>query len=85
MIADVVGFTAGFLTSVNMIPQIVKSIKTKEVEDISLWMFLIYDVGLLLWTIYGFMISSLPIIFMDGFAFLSSMFMTYVKVRYHQK
>jgi MtN3 and saliva related transmembrane protein len=85
MIEDIVGFAAGVLTSINIIPQIIHSIKTKEVEDISLWMFLIYDVGLILWVTYGLMIGSYPIIVMDGIACLSSLLMTYLKLRYHPK
>jgi MtN3 and saliva related transmembrane protein len=85
MLADIVGFTAGILTSINILPQLIQSIKTKKVEDISLWMYIIYDVGLFLWVSYGFMISSLPIILMDGLAFLSSVLMTYIKIKYHKK
>jgi MtN3 and saliva related transmembrane protein len=85
MIEDIVGFAAGVLTSINIIPQIIRSIKTKEVEDISLWMFLIYDIGLILWVSYGFMIKSHPIMIMDGIACLSSIFMTYLKIKYNPK
>lgn len=85
MITNIVGFAAGILTSINLLPQIIQSIKTKKVDDISLWMFLIYDIGLLLWVIYGIIIQSFPIIIMDGFAFLTSMFMTYIKIKYNMK
>ena len=85
MIADLVGFIAGILTSINIIPQIIHSIKTKKVEDVSLWMFIIYDIGLLLWVTYGIMIFSYPIMIMDGIACLSSLLMTYIKIRYNRK
>jgi MtN3 and saliva related transmembrane protein len=80
--ADIIGFTAGVFTSINIIPQIILTIKTKKVEDISIWMFLIYDLGLFLWVSYGFIIQSYPVMIMDGLAFLTSMFMTYMKIRY---
>ena len=79
---DVIGFSAGVLTSINIIPQIIHTIRTKKVEDISIWMLLIYDVGLFLWVAYGFIINSYPVIIMDGIAFLTSIFMTYMKLRY---
>ena len=79
---DIIGFSAGVFTSINIIPQIIQSIKTKQVEDISLWMFLIYDLGLFLWVTYGFMINSFPVMIMDGLALLTSIFMTYMKIRY---
>ena len=80
--ADIIGFSAGIFTSINIIPQIIHTLKTKQVEDISIWMFLIYDIGLFLWVTYGLIIHSFPVIIMDGLAFLTSMFMTYMKVRY---
>jgi len=85
MIEDIIGFVAGILTSINMIPQIIKSIKTKKVEDVSLWMYIIYDIGLALWVTYGVMILSYPIMVMDGIAFLCSLLVTYLKIRYNSK
>lgn len=82
--ADVIGFAAGILTSINIIPQIVQSLKTKKVEDLSLTMFVVYDIGLALWVTYGVLIGSWPVIIMDGFACLSSLLMTYLKVRYNK-
>ena len=81
-LADIIGFSAGVFTSINIIPQIIQTIKTKKVEDISIWMFLIYDLGLFLWVSYGIMIHSFPVMIMDGIAFLTSMFMTYMKIKY---
>lgn len=81
---EIVGFAAGTLTSINLIPQIIKSVKTKQTEDISLVMYLIYDLGLFLWVVYGFLLKSYAIIFMDGTALLSSLIMTYIKLKYRK-
>ncbi len=83
MTPDLIGFAAGILTSITIIPQIVHSVKTKKVEDISLPMYLIYDCGLFLWVVYGITINSYPVMIMDGFAFLTSLLMTYIKLRYN--
>lgn len=80
---EFIGFAAGFLTSVNLFPQIVRSVKTKSVGDVSLWMLLIYDAGLGLWVLYGLLIQRLPIVVMDGTAFLASLIMTYIKLRFN--
>lgn len=47
------GFFAGILTSGAMIPQLIKMIKTKSVEDISWIMIGMSLTGNTLWTIYG--------------------------------
>lgn len=82
---DFIGFTAGIFTSINIIPQLIQSIKTKKVEDISLMTYIIYDLGLFLWVTYGFLIYSWPVIIMDGFACVSSLVMTYIKIKYDNR
>ncbi|SMO92669.1 MtN3 and saliva related transmembrane protein [Chryseobacterium rhizoplanae] len=70
MDVNVLGIIAGFLTSVSMIPQLVKVIKEKNVEDISLVMLLVLISGLSLWVWYGIKKDELPIILSNGFAVL---------------
>jgi len=79
---ELIGFTAGILTSLNLIPQIVHSVQTRRVADVSLWMLVIYDVGLGLWVLYGILIQRFAIISMDGTALVASLIMTYIKLRY---
>ena len=37
----------------DMVPQIIKGIKTKKTDDLSIWLILALIVGLTLWIIYG--------------------------------
>ncbi len=85
MIEDIIGFAAGFLIAIGMIPQLIKSYKTKSVEDISFLMLIIILLGTFLWTIYGILIKSLPIIAMDGFGFLISLILILIKIKYEKK
>jgi len=85
IIVDIVGFTAGFLMAVTMVPQIVKSLRTKSVEDISMLMLIIYAVSSLLWTAYGILIKSMPVAIADGFAFCVVSTQIFVKVKYSKK
>jgi MtN3 and saliva related transmembrane protein len=57
-----IGLAAGVCTAVSLLPQLVKLIKTKKAEDISLFYLLILFVGLGLWIWYGFLKHDLPII-----------------------
>lgn len=67
---DILGIVAGVLTSISMIPQLIKVIREKNVEDISLVMLLILISGLSLWVWYGFKKEELPIILSNAFAVL---------------
>ena len=85
IIVNTIGFTAGFLMAITMVPQIIKSLKTKKVEDISLLMLIIYVISAFLWMIYGILIKSLPVAITDGFAFCVSSTQLFIKVKYTRK
>ena len=46
-------FVAGALTSTGYIPQIVKGIRTRKLDDVSLLMPAVLGLGMFLWLIYG--------------------------------
>ena len=61
-INELIGMTAGTLTTVSFVPQVLKTWKSRSAKDISLGMFLMFSLGVTLWLIYGFGISSMPVI-----------------------
>lgn len=67
---NILGIVVGMLTSISMIPQLVKVMKEKNVEDISWIMILVLISGLSLWVWYGFLKNELPIILSNAFAVL---------------
>lgn len=67
---NILGLIAGGITSVAMLPQLIKVLKYKDVEDLSLLMILSLIVGLSLWVWYGFLNDELPIILSNAFAVL---------------
>lgn len=66
----VIGTIAGILTSVSMIPQLIKVLKEKDVENLSWGMIAVLLTGVSLWVIYGIMKNELPIILSNGFSIL---------------
>ncbi len=68
--ADVIGYLAGSLTTIAVIPQIVKAWKTHDVDSISVVMVLILLSGLGLWVTYGALTTTWPIIITNGLSFL---------------
>lgn len=82
LFVNIIGFTAGILIAVSLIPQLIKSYKTRSVRDISLLMLIIIMLGTALWMIYGILIKSTPIILMDGFGFLVNLALIFMKIRY---
>ncbi|MGE8554103.1 MAG: SemiSWEET transporter [Chryseobacterium jejuense] len=82
---NLLGIIAGVLTSVSMIPQLVKVVREKNVEDISLLMLLILISGLSLWVWYGFVKNELPIIVSNLFAVLVNISLLICYMIYNKK
>lgn len=64
----VIGTIAGILTSVSMIPQLIKVLKEKDVENLSWMMIAVLLTGVSLWVIYGIMREEWPIIISNAFS-----------------
>ena len=60
--SDVIGYLAGFLATVAFLPQVAKTVRDRSVKDISLGMYVLFCAGVSLWLLYGFLISSWPVI-----------------------
>ncbi|MGH1519899.1 SemiSWEET transporter [Chryseobacterium sp. JK1] len=85
MDVNILGIIAGILTSVSMIPQLVKVIREKDVKDISLLMLLVLISGLSLWVWYGLEKDELPIILSNAFAVLVNLSLLTCYMIYHKK
>jgi MtN3 and saliva related transmembrane protein len=82
---QILGLAAGACTSLAAVPQLYKTWKTKEVENISLKMFLLYVVGMSMWLTYGIIKSDLPIIITNAVALTFHGMMLFFKLKYKNK
>lgn len=74
------GFVAATLTTIAFLPQVVKTWKTRSTEDISATMFISFCAGLFLWSIYGVLIRSLPVILANTITFVLASIILYFKL-----
>tara|TARA_B100001057_G_scaffold219418_1_gene219794 strand:- start:413 stop:673 length:261 start_codon:yes stop_codon:yes gene_type:complete len=77
-----IGFFAAFCTTFAFLPQAIKVYKSKSTKDISLYMFLIFTVGVLSWLIYGLIISDWPVILANAVTLVLSLFILIYKLKY---
>ena len=77
-----IGFVAGILTSIAAIPQVIKTLKTRHVRDISIWQPLLLALGLALWMTYGILINDLPLIMANITPLICNVVLTGMKIRY---
>ncbi|WP_158977944.1 SemiSWEET family sugar transporter [Cellulophaga sp. L1A9] len=81
----VIGTLAGICTTGAALPQIVKAWSTKQVNDVSPYMFLVLIVGVSLWTVYGILLKDVPIIITNGISTCLNGIMLVLIVKYRSK
>ena len=57
---SLIGTIAATLTTISFLPQVIKILKTKKTEDISLMMYVTFTTGVGFWLAYGILLGSLP-------------------------
>ncbi len=78
----VLGLTAGTLTTLSAIPQLVKTWKTRKTRDLSLGTYIILASGMFLWIIYGFLIYSIPVIAANTVSLIIILIILGFKIKY---
>ncbi|NVK43430.1 MAG: SemiSWEET transporter [Oceanospirillaceae bacterium] len=61
-ITTLIGLTAAFCTTAAFVPQVLRILRTGNVDGISLTMYSIFTLGVSLWLGYGIIIGDLPMI-----------------------
>lgn len=77
-----IGSIAGLLCTISFLPQVIKVIRTKNTEDLSLATFSIFSMGVFLWLIYGILIGKIPIILANGITLILVIIILTLKIRY---
>jgi MtN3 and saliva related transmembrane protein len=77
-----IGLVAGTFTSIASIPQVVKTLKTRHVRDISIWQPLFLALGVALWMLYGILIGDWPLILSNITPLVCNAVLTGMKIRY---
>ncbi len=62
MNVDIFGYLAAILTTAAFLPQLIKTLNTKKADDVSLTTLIMFIIGVLSWIIYGYKITSAPIL-----------------------
>ncbi len=82
LITEIIGYTATVIGTCLMLPQVIKSIQTKRVHDLSYLMIILYFLNCLLWATYGILIWAVPLIVCNSIALIISIFQIGLKMKY---
>ena len=82
---EIFGYFAAILTTTAFLPQLIKTLNTKKAEDVSLITLIMFIIGVVAWIIYGFKISSIPILTANVITLLLNLFILITKLYYSEK
>lgn len=80
--ADLIGYIAACFTTFSLLPQILRVWRLKEARDVSLFLPLMIVVGSVLWSVYGILIGSVPVIAANGIALVIALITVFFTIRY---
>jgi len=81
---EFIGYFAAVIGTSLMLPQVIKTLKTRSVKDLSYLTLFLYFLNCLLWAIYGFLIIAMPVIICNLIALVISIFQLGLKIKYNK-
>ena len=79
------GYFAAILTTTAFLPQLIKTLKTKKADDVSLLTLIMFLCGVGCWIIYGYAISSFPILLANIITLILNFLILISKIYYGRK
>ncbi|MFA7095938.1 MAG: SemiSWEET transporter [Gammaproteobacteria bacterium] len=80
-ITQLLGSTAGMLTTVAFLPQVIKTWRSRSANDISTATFALFATGVALWLVYGLLLALWPIVVANGVTLVLASIILYFKFR----
>ncbi len=77
-----IGIMATIFAVSSTLPQILKALKSKKTDDISIWLVVVLITGLGLWVFYGVAKNDIVLIGGNSIAVLLNCIMLFLKIKY---
>ena len=84
IITEIVGMTAGALTTISFLPQVLKTYKSRSAKDLSMGMLSLFTFGIFLWAVYGVILMKPAIIIANTLTLLLAATLLYAKFKFKQ-
>ena len=81
-IEKIVGIAAGILTAASLLPQVIKTIKKKKADDVSVGMLVLLFIGLSFWIWYGWLRKDWPILMTNSFSLFANSVLLFLRWKY---
>lgn len=81
---DIVGYTAGILSAITFLPQVIKTWRMKAAGELSFVMIILVTSSVIMWICYGLLLKNNVIIITNSIVFILSLFLIYFKLNYKE-
>ena len=81
---QLLGLTAGMLTTIAFLPQVIKTWKSRSAKDLSLGMFLLFCLGVAMWLAYGVLVQDIPVIAANLLTLMLASTLLFFKLRFKE-
>lgn len=82
ILADLLGSVGGALTTLSFLPQVIHTLRTRDVSSLSLGMYAMFTTGVALWVGFGLAIRSWPVVITNGITLILATLVLTLKLRY---
>ena len=82
---EIIGYIGGACTTFCFVPQILKALKTKELDDFSYAYLFVLGFGVLCWLLYGLAIWDTVIVSANSITLLFVLLVTFMKWKFERK
>ena len=85
LLTTIIGYSASLAGMSIMIPQVIKTIRTKSAKDLSWVMMVLFFVNCILWVVYGALIRDIPVMVTNSWVVAVLIIQSILKARYERK
>ena len=79
---QLLGLSAGTLTTIAFLPQVIKTWRSRSAKDLSLGMFSLFCLGVAMWLAYGILVQDIPVIAANVMTLMLASTLLFFKLRF---
>ena len=84
-LSDVLGYAAATLTTASFVPQVWRTLRTRDVSGISLKMYSLFTLGIAVWLAYGIVLKQTPMLVANSVSLVLACAVLVMRVRFAKK
>ena len=85
LISETIGYIGGLCTAFCFMPQTLKTIRSKNVQGLSLVSYILYCIGILSWVLYGIYVHSVQMVVFNSISLFFAGYILIMILIYRKK